>query len=170
MAEKSSAKSETVFYTEEQISSVLARVEELGNLRNASDEAGIPWQKVAQWKKKVGAGVSAADLAEAEKAKMEKQAAKAEKPAKKAASKAAKAGDEKPASKKNADKKERKAGRRNGKQNAAEMPANEAVANTAVQEEQDLNPIIVENAVLREEVKTLKEQVNKLKKALNDLM
>ena len=166
MAEKSSAKSEAVVYTEEQISFVLARVEELGNLRNASDEAGIPWQKVAQWKKKVEAGSSAADLAAAEKAKLEKQAAKADKPAKKASSKTAKSADKKTASG-NA---EKKAGRKTGKKNADAKPAEKTVINPTDQEEQDLNPIIVENAVLKEEVKSLKEQVGKLKKALNDLM
>ena len=166
MAEKSTAKSGAVVYTEEQISSVLARVEELGNLRNASDEAGIPWQKVAQWKKKIGAGVSAADLAEAEKAKLEKQAAKADKSAKKAAPKAAKSADRKTTSG-NA---EKKAGRKTGKKNADAKASEKTAASSVNQEEQDLNPIIVENAVLKEEVRSLKEQVGKLKKALGDLM
>ena len=166
MAEKSSAKSEAVVYTEEQISSVLTRVEELGNLRNASEEAGIPWQKVAQWKKKAGAGASAADLAEAEKAKLEKIAVKAEKPAKKAGAKARKTGEKKAVS----DSTEKKAGQRSRKQNTNAMPAAKAAADPKAPEEQELNPIIVENAVLKEEVRSLKEQVGKLKKALSELM
>ena len=166
MAEKSTARSEAIVYTEEQISSVLARVEELGNLRSASDEAGIPWQKVAQWKKKIGAGVSAADLAEAEKAKLEKQAAKADRPAKKAAPKAAKTADKKTVSE-NA---EKKTGRKTGKKNADAKASEKTAASSADQEEQDLNPIIVENAVLKEEIRSLKEQVGKLKKALGALM
>lgn len=178
MAEK------TKEYTEAQKAAVLKRVKELGNVKKAAEEAGIPWQKVSMWRKAVDPSATKAAKAAAKKkaaekaskkktdktaaAKMVKKTAAASKTKKTAAS--SKTG--KTAKKTVTSAKTKKAA--SVKTTKTKKPVTKAVTKTtaikADEKIKNASPLQIENAVLKSENKELRVQVERLKKALKELM
>ena len=139
-------------YTDEQKRAVIRRAEEIG-FRKAAEETGLAWQTIAQWKKRMppepGKGEEApvAGAMEPIQGVMAEVAAMPADPAKK----------EKAPAKKDGEKKEK------APEKKADGSANPGVDIAAYEQ------AIRENATLREQVKALTAQVEKLKKAIADL-
>ena len=169
-------------YTEEQKKAVLERVAEIG-VREAAAEAGIPWQAVARWNKNMSTAKNSEKTkdrtADREEAVSDEQAAiKAGEKIEGSDNK-----DARPGKKANVTVKAgRKAVRNKHRKNIADQEADDndiegsAAKDTPVPDSADLymaeiiEGLKVKNAVLESENRLLKEQVEKLKNAVSDLI
>ena len=149
-------------YTDEQINEAVELAKKVG-IHAAGTELGIPWQSVQSFCKKAGV-MEEASKKPAKKAATPKAEEKAEKKStKKSAKKAVPAAapedklKDKPAEPV-ADEKPKK------KKAAADKPAEPAPATD------EKNELAIENAVLRKENEQLKAKIEKLQKALADLI
>ena len=162
----------TMEYTQEQIDEILKRAEEVG-IHQSAREYSVPWQKVQGWAKKAGVmdkvskkpakkkAASATTPAVEEKA--EKKAEKPEKKTKKAKAAEAPVAEKKPA-------KQKKAAAAPVAEEKPKKAAPAAPATKPAEKTEPATDLAIENAVLRKENEQLKAKIEKLQKALAELM
>lgn len=168
-------------YTQKQIDEILKRAEEVG-IHQSAREYNTPWQKVQGWAKKAGVmdkvskkpakkKVASATTSAVEE-KTEKKAEKPEKKTKQAKTAEAPVAEKKPAKQKKAavapvaEEKPKKA----APAAPAAPAASTAPASKPAEKTEPATDLAIENAVLRKENEQLKAKIEKLQKALAELM
>lgn len=159
-------------YTEEQINQAIERAKEIG-IHAAGQELGIPWQAVQGFCKKAGVMDEASKKPAKKKTttpvaeeKAEKKAEKPEKKTKKAKTAEAPAKQKKAAAAPVAEEKPKKA----APAAPAAPAASTAPASKPAEKTEPATDLAIENAVLRKENEQLKAKIEKLQKALADLI
>ncbi len=162
--------------TEEQKAAMLARAEEIG-VKNAATEFGVPWQTIAQYKRRANEQAGKTKPAEHEEAKKTGDAAKEKAediPAQETAIdvKAKAEADDASAKETTADTKAKADDASANEPAAAEK---EKAENTPEKKAEtftpsDIEALKVENAVLQDRIKQLEDRVNKLTRAVREMI
>ena len=167
MSEKGKQKVE---YTPEQEAEMIARSEEVG-VQQAAKEYSVPWQVIAGMKRRANAKDGGKETPKAQKAKPGKKAGKAKKMKATA--------DDVPAENAGAANTAEAALEAEPAENAAVLPEKgipepaeneEVMLETETSALTEIEPLKIENAVLREKISKLELQVAKLKKSLQELL